>query len=208
MKVLMLNGSPHSEGTTFTALGELVRALAAEGIESEIVQIGDKLIRGCKGCGGCKKIGKCVIDDEVNEIAARLDEFDGIVLASPVHYAAPSGTLIAFLDRFFYSASSHMNMKVGAAVVVARRGGCTAAFDVLNKYFAICGMPIAPSQYWNQVHGAVAEDALKDEEGLQTMRTLAKNMSFLMKSIALGKEKYGIPEREKTIRTNFIKRDK
>jgi multimeric flavodoxin WrbA len=206
MKVLMLNGSPHSEGTTFTALGELVRALAAEGIESEIVQIGDKLIRGCKGCGGCKKIGKCVIDDEVNEIAARLDEFDGIVLASPVHYAAPSGTLIAFLDRFFYSASSHMNMKVGAAVVVARRGGCTAAFDVLNKYFAICGMPTAPSQYWNQVHGAVAEDALKDEEGLQTMRTLAKNMSFLMKSIALGKEKYGIPEREKTIRTNFIKR--
>ena len=206
MKVLMISGSPHKEGTTSVALSELAQAFMSEGVESEVFQVGDKLIRGCKGCGGCKKIGKCVIDDEVNEIAARLDEFDGIILASPVHYAAPAGTVLAFLDRLFYSASSKMNMKVGAAVVVARRGGCSAAYDVLNKYFTICGMPIAPSQYWNQVHGAVAEDAMKDEEGLQTMRTLARNMVFLMKSIALGKEKYGVPEREKTIRTNFIKR--
>lgn len=206
MKILMISGSPHEEGSTSVALGALAEALKKEGAQTEIFRVGSLTLQGCRSCGGCKKIGKCVIDDEVNKIAARLDEFDGIVLASPVHYAAPAGILLAFLDRLFYSAAQKMNMKVGASVVVARRGGCTATYDVLNKYFTICGMPIAPSQYWNQLHGAVAEDVYKDEEGLQTMRTLAKNMVFLIRSIALGREKYGLPEREKTIRTNFIKR--
>ena len=177
MKVLMISGSPHQDGTTSVALGELSRALKAEGIDSEVFRVGNELIEGCKGCGYCRKNGKCVIDDKVNQIASRLDEFDGIVLASPVHYAAPAGVLLAFLDRLFYSSSQHMNMKVGASVVVARRGGCSASYDVLNKYFAICGMPIAPSQYWNQVHGNTPEEVVQDIEGMQTMRTLGHNMA-------------------------------
>ena len=207
MKVLIINGSPHEDGTTRTALGEAEKILNAEGVETEIIRIGGRLISGCLGCGHCRKTKSgCAIDDIVNEVAKKLEEADGLIIGSPVYYASPNGALIAFLDRLFYSANYDMSMKVGAAVVCARRGGCTAAFEVLNKYFAISGMPIAPSIYWNQVHGAVAEDALLDLEGLATMRTLAKNMTFLMKSIALGKEKHGLPEKENRVRTNFIKR--
>ncbi len=207
MKVLIINGSPHEHGTTATALGEVEKILNAAGVETETVRVGGRPISGCLGCGHCRKTKSgCVIDDAVNEVAEKLKEADGLIVGSPVYYASPNGTLIAFLDRLFYSANYDMTMKVGAAVVCARRGGCTATFEVLNKYFAIAGMPIAPSIYWNQVHGAVAEDALLDLEGLATMRTLGKNMVFLMQSIALGKEKFGLPEKETKVRTNFIKR--
>ncbi len=205
MKVLLLNGSPHKNGTTYTALSELEGALRAEGVETEILHVGQLQIRGCAGCYSCRKLGKCVFDDEVNEFAEKFKDADGLVIGSPVYYAAPNGTLISFLNRLFYSSSFDKTMKVGAAVVCARRGGCTAAFDVLNKYFTISGMPVAPSSYWNQVHGAKGEDALLDAEGLQTMRNLGKNMAFMMKSIAIGKEKIGMPEKESGARTNFIK---
>ncbi len=206
MKVLLINGSPHKDGTTFAALSEVARTLEKCGVEAEIVQVGHLAIRGCLACYGCSKAGKCVIDDEVNLVAKKFEEADGIVVGSPVHYAAPSGTLVSFLDRLFYSARFEKRDKVGAAVVCARRGGCTAAFDVLNKYFTISGMPVATSSYWNQVHGANAEDARLDEEGMLCMRNLGKNMAFLMNSIALGKKETGLPEKEKTVRTNFIKR--
>lgn len=206
MKVLLINGSPHKAGTTFTALSEAKAQLEAEGIETELIQVGSKNIRGCAGCLSCKSTGRCAIDDGVNEIAAKLDEADGIIVGSPVYYASPNGTLISFLDRMFYSSKSDKTMKVGAAVVCARRGGCTASFDVLNKYFSISGMPIATSSYWNQVHGAVAEDALLDLEGMQTMRNLARNMAFLIKSIALGKAELGLPSPERGARTNFVKK--
>ncbi len=205
MKVLLINGSPHKNGTTYTALSEAERILAAEGVETETIQVGHLDIRGCTGCLSCRKTGKCVFDDCVNEVAEKLKEADGIIVGSPVYYASPSGTLISFLDRLFYSSPFDKTMKVGAAVVCARRGGCTASFDVLNKYFTISGMPIAPSSYWNQVHGAKGEDALLDLEGMQTMRNLARNMVFMIKSIELGKEKFGLPERESGARTNFIK---
>ena len=208
MKVLMLNGSPHKEGCGARALREMVKIFESEGVECEIVDVGGKNIHGCKACLACYKLGKCVFDDEVNEIAEKFKDADGLVISSPIYYAAPNATLTALLDRMFYSSAFDKTMKVGAAVVTARRGGCTAGFDVLNKYFTICGMPIASGQYWNQVHGAVGEDAEEDLEGLQSMRTLARNMTFLMKSIALGKEKFGLPEKEKKIRTNFIKRPK
>ena len=206
MKVLIINGSPHKSGTTAAALDELKRTLEAEGAECEIMQVGHLALRGCNACLGCRKIGKCVSDDAVNEAAEKFKEADGLVVASPVYYAAPNGTLLSFLDRLFYSSPFDKRLKVGAAVVCARRGGCTAAFDVLNKYFSISGMPIATSSYWNQVHGANGDDALLDEEGMMCMRNLGRNMAFLMKSLALGKDSVGLPEKESGIRTNFIKK--
>ena len=205
MKVLILNGSPHKDGSVFTAINELTTTLNTEGIDTEVIHVGAKVIRGCIACRQCTKLGKCAFDDEVNEIAEKFKEADGLVVASPVYYAAPNGTLVSLLDRLFYSSSFPKTMKVGAAIVSARRGGCTATFDALNKYFAISGMPIVTSQYWNMIHGNCSADALQDGEGLQTMRTLGRNMAFLMKAIALGKEQYPVPEREPSIRTNFIR---
>ena len=207
MKVLLVNGSPHENGTTARALKEVTGVFESEGVEFNTINVGTVPMRGCMSCGYCRKSGEgCVLKDEVNVAAKLFSEADGIIVASPVHYASPSGNIIAFLDRLFYSSAFDKTMKVGAAVVCARRGGCTASFDVLNKYFTISGMPIASSSYWNQVHGAVAEDAEEDLEGLLTMRTLARNMIFLMRSIALGRERYGLPEKEAKLRTNFIKR--
>lgn len=206
MKVLLINGSPHKTGTTYAALSEVARTLEAEGAESEIIHVGHLALRGCIACNSCTRLGKCVIDDEVNEIARKFAESDGLIVGSPVHYAAPTGAIVCLLDRLFYSTRFEKRDKVGASVVCARRGGCTAAFDVLNKYFTISGMPVVSSTYWNQVHGASAEDAALDEEGMQCMRNLARNTVFLMKSIALGKEKEGLPECEKRFRTNFISR--
>lgn len=205
MKVLMINGSPHAKGNTAAALEEMKKVFDAEGIEAEILHIGNKDIRGCIACRSCHNTGKCVFDDFVNETVAKFEACDGLVVGSPVYYASANATLIAFLDRLFYSTHFEKRMKVGASVVVARRGGLSATFDELNKYFTICGMPVASSQYWNSVHGQMPGEALEDAEGLQTMRTLAANMSFLMKSIALGKEKYGLPEKEESIHTNFVR---
>lgn len=205
MKVLMINGSPRRDGNTALALRELERTFAEEGVETEIVQVGNQNVRGCIACGFCHKNGKCVFDDVVNTLAPKFEACDGLIAASPVYYASANATLIAVLDRLFYSCRFNKSMKVGASVAVARRGGCSATFDELNKYFAISGMPIASSQYWNSVHGLAPGDAEQDLEGLQTMRTLARNMAFLMKSIALGKEKYGLPEKEPSTPTNFIR---
>ncbi len=205
MKVLMINGSPRSEGNTATALREMRRIFENEGIDVEYIHVGAMAIRGCTACASCFKTGKCAIDDIVNELAPKLEECDGLVVGSPVYYAAVNGTLVSLLDRLFYSTRFDKRMKVGAGIVVARRGGCSAAFDQLNKYFTISGMAVATSQYWNSIHGALPGQAQEDAEGLQTMRTLASNMVFLMKSIALGKEKYGLPEKEKPARTNFIR---
>ena len=205
MKVLLLNGSPRVNGNTMVALNEMVKVFVEEDVEAEIIQVGNRETRGCIACGACSKNGKCVFDDVVNEIAPKFEEADGIVVASPVYYASANATLIACLDRLFYSTSFDKRMKVGASVAVARRGGCSATFDELNKYFTISGMPVASSQYWNSVHGGAAGEALQDAEGLQTMRTLAKNMTFLMKSIELGKEKFGLPEKEPYQGTNFIR---
>jgi multimeric flavodoxin WrbA len=205
MKVLMLNGSPRVGGNTMTALKEMQKIFETEGVETEIVQVGIKPVRGCIACRKCMELGKCVFDDLVNEIAERFETCDGLVVGSPVYYASANPTLVALLDRLFYSTHFDKTMKVGASVVVARRGGTSAAFDELNKFFGISGMPIATSQYWNSVHGREQGEAVKDEEGLQTMRTLARNMTFLMRSIALGKERYGLPEKEENTWTNFIK---
>ena len=205
MKVLMINGSPHAQGNTALALREMEKIFAECGIEVETVHVGNRAIRGCIACGYCFKNGKCVVDDAVNEIAAKFADCDGLVLGSPVYYASANSTLTALLDRLFYSTSFDKTMKVGAAIAVARRGGCSATFDQLNKYFTISGMPVVSSQYWNSVHGGRPGEAEADAEGLQTMRTLARNMAFLMKSIALGKEKYGMPEKEKRQSTNFIR---
>ncbi len=205
MKVLLLNGSPRQNGNTAIALGEMEKIFAAEGIEAETIQVGNLSIRGCMACGACKATGKCVFDDIVNEIAQKFESCDGLVVGSPVYYASANATLIALLDRLFCSSSFDKSMKVGASVVVARRGGLSSTFDELNKYFTISGMPIASSQYWNSVHGSAVGEASGDAEGLQTMRTLARNMAFLIKSIALGKEKYGLPEKEKKVSTNFIR---
>ncbi len=196
MKVLMINGSPHAKGCTWRALSEMQATFAELGIEAEILHIGAKDIRGCIACRRCSTLGKCVFDDVVNEAAEKFREADGLVVGSPVYYASANGTLISFMDRLFYSANVDKRMKVGAAVVSARRGGNTATFDELNKYFTISEMPVATSQYWNQVHGFTAEDVEKDAEGLQVMRVLARNMAFLMKAIQLGKEQFGLPERE------------
>ncbi len=207
MKVLIINGSPRLNGNTSVAVSELVKTFGSEGVETEVCQIGNKDIRGCIACGKCAELGKCVFNDAVNELAPKFEAADGLIVASPVYYASANATLIACLDRLFYSSHFDKTMKVGASVAVARRGGCSATFDELNKYFTICGMPIASSQYWNSVHGREAGQAAHDAEGLQTMRTLAKNMTFLMKSIALGKEKYGLPEKEPWQATHFIRND-
>ncbi len=204
MKVLMINGSPKAEGNTAAALAEMAKVFAEEGIEAVTLQIGGKDIRGCVACNKCAQLGRCIFDDVVNEAAKIMETCDGVVVGSPVYYASANGTITSFLDRLFYSASFNKTMKVGASVVVARRGGASATMDQLNKYFSISGMPIASSQYWNSVHGLVPGDAAEDLEGLQTMRVLARNMSFLMKSIALGKEAYGLPQKEEHIFTNFI----
>lgn len=205
MKVLILNGSPRVGGNTSIALDEMVKVFEAEGVEAEVCQIGSKNIRGCIACNKCSELGHYVFNDTVNELAPKFEEADGLVVASPVYYASANATLVACLDRLFYSTGFDKTMKVGASVVVARRGGCSATFDELNKYFTITGMPVASSQYWNSVHGRQAGEAKQDLEGLQTVRALARNMSFLMKSIALGKEKYGIPEKEPWVATHFIR---
>ena len=202
-KVLLLNGSPHAKGCTAAALDEMVKIFSEEGIETETVQIGSKAIRGCIGCNRCGSLGKCVFDDLVNEVAPKFEAADGLVIGSPVYYGSPNGTILSFLDRLFYSTPFSKHMKVGAAVVSCRRGGNTASFDALNKYFSISSMPIAASTYWNMVHGFTAEDVAKDLEGLQTMRNLAKSMSFLIKVISDGKEKYGCPEPERGVFTSF-----
>jgi len=205
MKVLLLNGSPHAEGNTFVALKQMIDVFESEGIETELVQVGNLAVRGCVACNSCGKLGKCVFDDCVNVLAEKFEQADGLVVGSPVYYASANATLVAVLDRLFYSTAFDKTMKVGATVAVARRGGLTATFDQLNKYFAISGMPIASGQYWNGAHGCVGQEALGDGEGMQMMRTLAKNMAFLIKSISLGKERLGLPEREKKIATNFIR---
>ncbi len=204
MKVLLINGSPRVGGNTAVALAEMEAVFSKNGIETETVQVGNREIRGCVACFQCVKTGKCAFDDIVNELAQKLEQCDGLVLGSPVYYAAANSTLTALLDRLFYSSGFDKTMKVGASVAVARRGGCSAAFDQLNKYFTISGMPIVSSQYWNSVHGRAPGQAAEDAEGLQTMRVLAENMTFLMKSIALGKEAFGLPEKEKRVWTNFI----
>ena len=206
MKVLMINGSPHKNGNTYVALREMEKIFAEENIETEIIHIGNKSIRGCIACYSCKEKGKCVFDDEVNKTAEKFKLCDGLVVASPVYFASANATLIAFLDRLFYSTSFDKTMKVGASVVAARRGGLSSTFDELNKYFTISGMPVASSQYWNSKHGGrIQGEAEQDQEGLQIMRTLARNMSFLIKSIQLGKDAYGLPPKEEMIRTNFIR---
>lgn len=205
MKVLLINGSPHAKGSTYTALYEMEKIFQENGIETELLHIGNQAIRGCVACGSCRETGKCVFDDVVNEAAAKFEQCDGLVVGSPVYYASANATLVAFLDRLFYSTHFDKTMKVGASVVSARRGGLSSTFDELNKYFTISGMPVASSQYWNSIHGNNAEQAVQDEEGMQIMRTLARNMSFLMKSIELGKEKYGLPEKEPRVATNFIR---
>lgn len=203
MKVLMINGSPRPNGNTAAALGEMARIFQQEGIETELLHVGGKDIRGCIACGSCAEKGRCVFDDLVNETAPKFEACDGLVVGSPVYYASANATLVAFLTRLFYSTPFPKTMKVGAAVVAARRGGLSASFDELNKFFAISGMPIATSQYWNMVHGSSAEEVLEDKEGLQTMRTLGKNMAFLMRSIQWGKENVGLPEREPVTFTSF-----
>ena len=202
-KVLLLNGSPHPHGCTATALEEMIGVFGREGIETELIQVGNRDIRGCISCGRCGQLGHCVFNDPVNEIAPKFEAADGLVIGSPVYYGSPNGTMLSFLDRLFYSTSFSKHMKVGAAVVSCRRGGNTASFDVLNKYFTISGMPVASSTYWNQVHGFTAEDVKKDREGLQTMRNLARNMAFLIRAIGDAKEKYGLPEAEHSAFTSF-----
>ncbi len=205
MKVLMINGSPRANGNTAIALHEMEQIFQKEGIETEIVHVGNMAIRGCIGCRACMKTGKCVFDDIVNETAEKFKNCDGLVIGSPVYYASANATLVAFITRLFYSGRFDKSMKVGASVVAARRGGLSSTFDELNKFFTISGMPVASGQYWNSIHGGAPGDAVQDEEGLQGMRTLARNMAFLMKSIELGKEKYGMPEREEIHFTNFIR---
>ncbi len=205
MNVLIINGSPRVHGNTSIALREIETVFQASGIDVETVQVGNQAVRGCIACGHCSKAGQCVFDDVVHELAPKFEKADGLVVASPVYYASANATLIACLDRLFYSTHFDKTMKVGASVVCARRGGCSATFDELNKYFTISHMPIASSQYWNSIHGREKGEAELDEEGKQTMRVLARNMVFLMKSIALGKEMYGLPETEARVSTHFIR---
>ena len=206
MKVLLINGSPHAKGNTAIALNEMIKIFGAEGIETNLVHVGNKDVRGCIACGNCFKLGRCVFDDIVNETAPLFKEADGLVVGAPVYYGSPNGSAIAFLDRLFYSTSAvNKTMKVGAGVVICRRGGASASFDVFNKYFLMTNMVVAGSQYWNMAYGLKQGEANQDAEGLQTMRTLARNMTFLMKAIALGKEKFGLPEREEWIPTHFIR---
>ncbi len=207
MKILLINGSPREGGNTAIALAEMAKVFEKNGLETETVQVGALAVRGCLGCGYCAKNDKCAIDDIINQsLAAKFAECDGLVVGSPVYYAAANGTLVSLLDRLFYSTKFNKTMKVGASVAVARRGGCSTTFDQLNKYFTIAGMPVASGQYWNSVHGRKVGEATQDAEGLQNMRTLAENMSFLVKSIALGKEAFGLPQKETPQQyTNFIR---
>ncbi len=205
LKVLILNGSPRINGNTSLALKEMEQVFHENGVETETVLVGNKDIRGCVACSSCYQTGKCVFNDIVNELAPKFEAADGLVVASPVYYASANATLIACLDRLFYSTHFDKTMKVGASVVCARRGGCSATFDELNKYFTIANMPIASSQYWNSIHGRMPGEAQMDEEGRQTMRVLARNMTFLMKSIQLGKEQFGLPQQEKRTATNFVR---
>lgn len=205
LKVLILNGSPRINGNTSLALKEMEQVFHENGVETETVLVGNKDIRGCVACLSCYQTGKCVFNDIVNELAPKFEAADGLVVASPVYYASANATLIACLDRLFYSTHFDKTMKVGASVVCARRGGCSATFDELNKYFTIANMPIASSQYWNSIHGRMPREAQMDEEGRQTMRVLARNMTFLMKSIQLGKEQFGLPQQEKRTATNFVR---
>ena len=204
MKALLINGSPRPRGCTYTALTELKKTLEAEGVEAELIHVGHQNIRGCIACGKCHELGRCVFDDVVNETAPRLAAADAFVIGAPVYFASPAGGAISFMDRLFFSTFGiDKTMKVGAAVVTCRRGGNTASYDVLNKYFSISGMPVASSQYWNMVYGGSAEEVAQDGEGLQTMRTLGRNMAFMMKSIQLGKAQFGLPEKEPHIVTSF-----
>lgn len=205
MNVLLLNGSPNPHGNTAFALNQMIDVFHAQGVETELIQVGSKDIRGCIGCRKCHATGKCVFDDLVNDTSPKLAAADGVVIASPVYYASPNGTLLSFLDRLFYSNTADLTMKVGASVVCARRGGCTASMDVLNKYFSINSMPMASSTYWNQIHGGAPGEAAQDSEGIRTMRNLAKNMVFLMEAIAREKEASGLPEKEPAVYTNFIR---
>ena len=205
MKVLLINGSPKANGNTYTALHEMEKTFHEEGIETEMIHVGRECVRGCIACNGCSKAGKCVFDDIVNETAPKFEDCDGIVIGSPVYYASANATVMAFLHRLFYSTSFDKRMKVGASVVAARRGGLSSTYDELNKFFGISGMPIASGQYWNSIHGAKPGQAAEDAEGLQSMRTLANNMAFLIKSIDLGKQQFGLPEREKHVYTNFVR---
>lgn len=206
MKVLLINGSPKKDGNTAFALNKMVEVFHAEGVETEVIHVGNQLIHGCTGCGTCYKLGKCVFNDIVNDTLDKLNEADGLVLGSPVYYASPNGTLLSFLDRLFYcSGNIDKRMKVGASVVVARRGGCTASMDVLNKYFTISQMPVASSTYWNIIHGGKPGEASQDAEGIRTMRNLAKNMVFMIRAMAIGKDTYGFPELDKKVFTNFIR---
>lgn len=205
MKVLLINGSPNARGCTYTALSEVASTLEKEGLETEILHVGQKDIRGCIGCRKCKQTGKCVFDDIVNETAQKFEEADGIVIGSPVYFASANSTVISFITRLFYSTQFDKSMKVGAAVVSCRRGGASATFDEINKFFTISGMPVASSQYWNSVHGNTAEEVRQDLEGMQVMRTLGRNMAFLVKSIALGRAQYGLPDKEPRVSTNFIR---
>lgn len=204
MKALLVNGSPRPNGCTFTALTELRNTLESEGIEVELIHVGNKDIRGCIACRKCASTGKCVFDDIVNEVAPKLEEADAFVIGAPVYFSSPAGGAISFMDRLFFSTlHTDKTMKFGAAVVTCRRGGNTASFDVLNKYFTMTGMPVASSQYWNMVYGGSADEVRQDAEGLQTMRTLGRNMAFMMKSIQLGKEQFGLPQKEQPTFTNF-----
>ncbi len=205
MKVLLINGSPRANGNTAAALKEMIEIFENEGVKTEILNIGSENVRGCISCSSCHHTGKCVFNDIVNEAAVKFRECDGLVVASPVYFAGANATLIAFLTRLFYSTAFDKTMKVGAAVVAARRGGLSSTFDELNKFFTISEMPVVSSQYWNSIHGSKPGEAMRDEEGLQIMRTLARNITFLMRSIALGKEKYGLPKKEERKRTNFIR---
>lgn len=204
-KVLLVNGSPNEHGCTYTALKEIADTLSRNDVESEILYLGKKPVAGCIACGRCYQTGRCVFDDKVNEVLEKLDEYGGIVVGSPVYYAGPTGQLCAFLDRLFYCSETRMAGKLAASVVSCRRGGASAAFDRLNKYFGICNMHIVGSQYWNQVHGFTPDDVRKDEEGLQTMRTLAQNMAWMLKSIQAGKKQnISFPQYEERLRTHFI----
>ncbi|MBQ7703814.1 MAG: flavodoxin family protein [Selenomonadaceae bacterium] len=207
MKVLLINGSPHSNGNTAAALNEMIKIFEAEGVETNLVQVGNKAVRGCVACRKCFETGKCIFNDIVNEVAPLFEEADGLVIGAPVYYSSAAGTAISFMDRLFFSTSTKFDktMKVGACVVISRRGGSTATFDELNKYFTMTQMPVASSQYWNMAYGREPGEVLQDAEGMQTMRTLARNMTFLMKSIALGKEKFGLPEKENWTPTHFIR---
>ena len=206
MKVLLINGSPKANGNTAFALQQMSEVFESNGLEAEIIQVGNQQIRGCMACGGCYKIGKCVFDDLVNETAEKFKDADGIVLGSPVYYASPNGTLLSFLDRLFYSSGAiDKRMKVGASVVIARRGGCSASLEVLNKYFTISQMPVASSTYWNMIHGSKPGEAAQDAEGIRTVRNLAKNMVFLMRAIASEKDRAEFPELEQKVFTNFIR---